>query len=1489
MWLLYKIEPESSFYNSVNADSIKGELDVEIFKKSLDFLISRHESLRTNFKEIDEELVQIVHDKNDFSLKFKDLSRIKSEKKKKEEEETMIREESGRPFKLESDRHLFRVVLIRRSKEDYTLTLVMHHIITDWWSFVVFYRDLCYAYISFLRGKTPPLPPLTLQYKDYASWEQSKEGRAVFKEGEKYWIKKLSGSLPALNLPTDKTRPPLQTYSGSTENITIDNELFENIEKFCQKKNTTVFIYLFSVFDVFLRRITGEEDIIIGTPFLGKRTNGLEDVIGIFINNLPIRTNLANDSTFMALLKKNRNIILEAMAKQDYSFDRLIEKLDLKRDLSRSPIFSVMFQYDTKIRVGLNLDGLEAVHRDFYNNTTKFDLKMRFSSFLQKGTTLYCEYNTDLFCANTIKTFLRTIKVLMSSALDNPEKKISDLEIITPEEKNSLSLGYCGARIKYPENKTIHGLFEEQVKKTPDNMALECGARRLTYHELNKKANQLAHYLLESGAKKAAVTGMLLNHSIDLIIAELAILKAGGICLPIDAKYPRERIDYMLKDAGISTLIVNDDNKNIFNANKRIVINLDDADLQEKLNRQDDDNPGKSSISDDLAYLMYTSGSTGQPKGVMLGHKNMVQEIFARINAADITPRDKFCLSSFQGWFLSVQQIFLPLFMGSPLFIYPEETINDPLAFFTCIDRDKISVIEIVVQSLSLYISLIDESEKNKKGLRYLRILWTIGKDAPDLVNRFYSEYKHVQYMIAYGTTESGMTLYRKTDHNIKYNKITEGKPVANTDVFILNSTGTGLTPPGLIGELYVAGERLFKGYLNDPVKSRKVLLPHPFFKDVKIYKTGDLARIHTDGNIEILGRVDSQIKVRGIRVEPGEVEICLRASSASIKDCVVVKYEESLAAYYTVTNRGIVEIEKLKNSLKTKLPGYMIPAYFVRLDKFPQTATGKIDLKKLPLPTEKDLEKKKYEAPRGTTEKRLAMIWQEVLGIKKISRHDNFFDLGGHSLKAIRLLSRINRELAVDLPLKEVFQYSTIKNLARIIAGRVKSEPPQSAPTAKPRKYYPLTLGQAAFWRAVRNKKAATSNILTILEFAGKPDLNAFRLALQEIINRHEALRANFIMKNGKPVQVIKKSVAVKLESINLLNVKDVKRAVAGVARKEAEKPFDLKGGLLIRFKFIKTGKDASLLVIAVHHLVFDHYSHHVFLNDLRNIYGSLSGGKKPAAISSLKYTDCLLRETELKEKDLPRQEKYWQDKFFDKYPALELPADKFIKSGRSAKWENMEFMSVEGATADKIKRICQNLNITPFMFFLAVYNIFLYKITGKTDIMVGTPANTRNSEEESGVIGMFVSNLALRNRIEEGDSFADLASRVRENVIDALENRNLPFSDLVEKNLRPVDPARPLLNIFFRTIYLDGNFDTAFSDGLTIKPQRIGFRNVPFDLELAVVAGPTWTQLVLVYNRDLFQKETVEKLLSYFYSMLKTIGSDPGVKIAGIKAWKK
>jgi len=1057
MFVLYKIEPNLPFYNISTVKEITGRLNIKALREAFNILIERHESFRTNFIEKNNEPVQIIKpiDSNAKIKNIKKILKVYSSANNKRRHTAnvncqvkihkIIKKYTQKPFRLETD-SLIRIAIINISKNKSILIIVVHHIISDWWSHRLFYEELANTYNALLKNKKPNLSKLTIQYKDYAEWEKSNKNQKRLKSQKKYWLKELSGELPVLNLPTDKLRPVIQTYNGNTMNVVIDKKVIKELKKISEQKNTTLFTLFFTIFSVFLHRITGQNDLIVGTLIANRGSDEIENVVGCFTNNLSIRMNLPNKIRFTELLKNVKEKIISATDNGDYPFEDLIENLNLDRDMSRSPIFNVMCQVDEKAEKKINFDNLNIKSKYEIRATSQFDLKIRARKMLDGEFKLSIEYNTDLFFKETIEKFLQILEILIKDVIKNPSKKISELEILTKKEKNKLIKNFNNTKKDYFYNKTINQSFKEQAEKTPNNIAVEFMNNTITYRKMDEKLNQLASVLKREGIKKGDIIPIISDGSFLLPVAILAVLKCGAVYTPMESDIPLGRAKKIMKNCKARFVLTEKKNiKKIQSISRAKIINFESSvNFKEHIFKVKD-----VSKSHDRACIIYTSGSAGEPKGVVLSHRQIMCQVKMRVAMYKINNKDVISQNRPFGFVASIWLFFAPLIVGARLVIYHRKGRQDMINFFKKIIKNKITILTIPTTVLYLF----DDEEgrlefKNTCNLSNLRILTFGGeKFSKKFINIFHKiKCKKIEYYNTYGQSEcSDVTICHKIDYNHKKKTMPIGKPVDNINVYILDNNRK-LLPINFKGEIYISGDSLSVGYLNKDKETEKVFLPHPFVKGKKIYKTGDLGKILHSGEIEYLGRIDTQIRIRGARVEVGEIENAINTFLDINNSLVTVlkkseNKEISLITYYTTKTGTDIKIQKLKEHLKQTLPEYMIPTYFVHLKELPLNQNGKLDRLNIPKLSEENLDKNKYQKPQTKIEVKIAQIWQEELDVKKIGLNDNFFNLGGHSLKAIHVLSIINKEFKANLSLRDLFKYSSLCELSQKVENMILSK----------------------------------------------------------------------------------------------------------------------------------------------------------------------------------------------------------------------------------------------------------------------------------------------------------------------------------------------------------------------------------------------------------------------------------------------------------------
>lgn len=1034
LWFLHQLEPESAAYNVHVVIRVAGRLNVAVLEQSLREIIRRHETLRTTFGMVMGRPIQIIASTFVVKIPVVDL-RTWSKADREVQIQQLATEEIKRAFDLEKG-PLFRSILLRLDREEHVLILTMHHIISDGWSRGVLVRELMALYQAFCAGKPSPLTELPIQYADFSVWQRKWLQKHALKEQFNYWRQQLKG-VPSLELPTDRPRPPVQTYHGARHSKMLPKQLAKALKALSKREGMTLFMTLLAAFQTLLYRYTGQENIVVGTPIANRNRTEIEGLIGFFVNTLVLNTALTGNPTFFELLGRVREVALGAYAHQDLPFEMLVEKLHPERDLSHNPLFQVLFVLQNTSRDTLELSGVTLSELTFDYTTVRFDLE--FHLFEKSEEELSCEiiYNTDLFDAETIVRLVAHYHNLLKAIVANPEQRLSDLLLLTEVERHKMMVEWNNTYVDYSSDKCIHHLFEDQVEKTPDALAIAFENEQLSYAELNTRANQLARILRKKGVSPGDVVGMLIERSLEVIVGILGILKAGGAYLPIDNHYPEERIFSILNDSQISLLLTNVLLPNRKTGDGKLEVLLLDR-INEKMICQDTGNPESMNEASDLACIIYTSGSTGKPKGVSLPHRAITNMIHWHHQM--LMPSRKTLQFASLSFDVSFHEIFATLLCGGTLMFLPEET-------------------RLEVSRLSYYIrdQQIEKAILPLVMLHQLAVEYTRWPSLPATLKEISSTGEQLQ--INEAVRELFFRLPQCVLHNIygptEYQVVTAntmkgdpsawevyppiGEPISNTRVYILDRY-LNPVPLGIPGELWVTGAGQAQGYLNNAKQTAEKFIPNPFAKQPgeRLYKTGDRTRWLTNGKMEYMGRLDQQVKIRGFRVEPSEVEAAI-IDYPSIREAVVFAHENAPGnkqlVCYLVVEEGKTppSIKELRSFLKRKLPDYMIPPVMMTLDELPLTSTGKIDRDSLPLPDRNRLLETPFVAPRTPTEKAIAQIWSDVLEIERIGIHDNFFEIGGHSLLATQVISRLRDNFQVDLPVRLLFDQQTVAGLAEV------------------------------------------------------------------------------------------------------------------------------------------------------------------------------------------------------------------------------------------------------------------------------------------------------------------------------------------------------------------------------------------------------------------------------------------------------------------------
>ncbi|MGE5342713.1 MAG: non-ribosomal peptide synthase/polyketide synthase [Candidatus Omnitrophota bacterium] len=1502
LYTLQTMNPESTAYHIPLVLHMPHDVTINHIETIIRRLIERHESLRTSFHLIDDQPVQRIHDRVEFEVS--DLATEVTEhtewgkkKVRSEEDKTLSKIKSFiRSFDLITP-PLIRVGLIEQNDHTHLLIVDMHHMITDGVSLDILTREFAVLYGN---GE---LSPLAFQYKDYAEWEQRGIGTDGFKRREAFWLNELSGEIPVLELPVDVGRPAVQSFEGRRESFEIDRETIGALQSIVSENGATLYMTLLTLYTVFLAKVTAQEDLVIGSPVAGRGHADLKNIIGMFVNTLPLRHYPFGEKTFTGFLQEVREKTLQALENQDYPYEYLLEKtnlsnvLNLTRDASRNPLFDTMFALQNFGRPEIEIEavGFRLASSKYEIQTSKVDLAL---TVMETDDNLIFTfgYCTKLFKQETIERFIVYFKNIVKQVIENRDGKISGFEIVTEEEKNRVLFEFNDTESEYPKDKPIHELFEEQVERTPDHIAVigssSVGALReapikVSYLELNRQSERLADEFIKKGTCPDTVIGIIIDRSIEMIIGILGILKAGGAYLPIDPDSPQERKDFMLKDSAAALVCLGAH-----------------AGAPLHLNR-----------TSNLAYIIYTSGSTGRPKGVMVEHRNVVR-LVKNSGLIEWDQTQRLLMTGALIFDISTFEVWGPLLNGLTLCQVSKETLLNPVKLGAEIIKHAITVLHLIPQ---LFNRLWEENAASFAGLHY----FLIGGDFvnPRNINLLRQMYPGLRIVHCYGPTENttfSTTFCVNNDVDKDYDeRIPIGKPIGNSHVYILDRY-QNLLPIGIAGELCVGGDGLARGYLNNPELTSETFigclnLSHnknfcggpgggfykksPLAAGGNLYKTGDLAKWLMDGNIEFLGRIDHQVKIRGFRIELGEIENRLMAHK-HIKDTVVIcrsdEHGDKYLVAYVSSNKPI-DLAEIKTTLSVFLPDYMIPSFFVSLDRFPLTATGKINREALPLPEFGD--GKVLRAPSSDIEKKLAAIWSRVLHLKEdqIGTDVSFFELGGHSLKATFVMTAIQNEFNINLSIADIFQSPTIKGTAELIQKIVNAHPILHMEPAEEKEYYPLSSAQKRLY-ILEQLTAGTAayNMPVVLELEGRIEKEVIERIFIRLIDRHESLRTSFETIDGEPVQRIHDHVEFEISEFLTEFTEDTEGEKKKVRRKEDQRlseiksfirSFDLIKAPLIRVGWIKQNDNQHLLIVDMHHIISDGTSMNLLLKEFFLLYMG-----KELPLQAFQYKDYSeFQQGRDMQAFIKKQETYWLNELAGEIPVLDLPLDYSRPAIQSVEGRNTRFeLTVEETMA--LNTLAKRHQATLFMVLLAIFNIFLAKLSNREDMIIGTPTAGRNHAGLESIIGMFLNTLALRNDPSGEKTFVAFLGEVKEKTLHAFNNQDYPFEDLVEKITVERDMSRnPIFDVM---VLLQNIVDASGTgsipveaikhlNGLNVKPLNLDHDTSKLDLTLIAAEQEGQLTFAFEYGVPLFKAETIDRFIRYFKTLTTSVLEAPDRKI--------
>jgi amino acid adenylation domain-containing protein len=1245
---------------------------------------------------------------------------------------------------------------------------------------------------------------------------------------------------------------------------------------------------LLAAFQSLMAKYSGQLDIVVGVPIAGRGREELAGVIGLLANELAVRVDLSGDPAFEEIVARVRDVALDAYEHQDMPFDKLVQELNPERSLSQNPLFQVMFSLRNYHREELRLAGLdEAVISVTEAHTAKFDLSM-YVTQAAEGLSGWIEYNTDLFDSTTIDRMVGHFEVLLEAAVDNPGLRLSELPLLTAAEKRQVLIEFNDTFAEYPRDRPLHRFIEEQVERTPDAPALIFGSTQLSYRELNARANQLAHYLRSLGVGPEALVAVCAERSLEMVIALVAILKAGGAYVPVDPDYPAERLAVMLEDAEPKAVLTLQRLLPILphHSAKTFCLDSDWPSLAD----QPTANPVALTTGENAAYVIYTSGSTGKPKGVVNIHSGIVNRLLWMQAAYGLNGGDTVLQKTPYSFDVSVWEFFWPLMTGACLAIARPEGHKDPSYLVDLIVERQITTLHFVPSMLRIFL----ETAGVERCTSLRRVICSGEALSLDLEERFF-EKLGAQLHNLYGPTEAAVdvTYWQCAPHSGR-SVVPIGRPIWNTQIYILDPN-LQPAPIGVPGELHIGGAGLARGYLKRPELTAEKFIADPFSRQAgaRLYKTGDLARVLSDGTIEYLGRIDFQVKIRGFRIELGEIEAVL-SQHPDVKECAVIAREadrgddKQLVAYLAARDGAELSTAELRKLLLTHVPEYMVPAAFVYLPALPLSSNGKVDRKALPAP---DLSSRSagqvHTAPRTPAEEMLAAIWEDILKLDRVGVEDNFFELGGHSLLATRVVSRIRQAFHTDLPLRDLFEEPTVAGLAKRVEDSIRRNRGLQAPPLKRAgrgRPLPLSFAQQRLWFIDQLEPGnPIYNIAKMARLRGAIQVDALERALNEVVRRHEVLRTSFQTVDGQPVQVIAGELRLSLQVVDLSHLSDSasQTELTRFATEEARRPFDLAKGPLLRAFLLRLAPDSHVFFVNMHHIVTERWSQGLMWSEIGTLYDAFIHGKpSPLPELAIQYADFAAWQREwLQGEPLERQLSYWKTQLAGAPPVLELPTDRH----RPAAPRHRGATAVSILSPELVKRLSglsRSQDVTLFMTLLAAFQTLLSRYSGQKDIVVGSTIAGRNYAEIEPLIGFFVNTIALRTDLSGDPSFRDFLQRVKEVALGAYAHQDIPFEKLVEE----LSPDRSLsYNPIFQVAFVqDQAIKSLELPGLRLEGLPLHQGTALFDITWYVVETAEGVRLFVEYDTDLFDASTIERMIGHYQVLLEAAVDNPELRLS-------
>jgi amino acid adenylation domain-containing protein len=1488
LWFLNELDPGSAAYNVVVPVGLKGELDLAALERALNGIVARHQNLRSRFGSRDGKPVLEFFEQLQLHVPVDEMHGLDDAARTAAIDDA-FRNQCLEPFDLASG-PLLRVRLLRFDDALHVLLFAFHHIVIDEWSFRVLFGELSQLYRADANDAAPRLEPMAVQYADYAAWQREQLQGETLDRQLAYWRGRLAG-VESPELPLDRPRPARQTFDAGQVRRKLPCALSDAVRAFARSRSASLFMTLLCGFTALLGRYSSHGDVVVATAAANRESPDIEGLIGFFVNTLALRVDVSDNPTFETLLERVKEHTLGGFAHQSLPFEKVVDALGIERDASRNPIAQVAFTLQNRVIDALQLEGLEVFVMSVPQAFTRFDLELFIRDDVD-GFGVQIVFNRDLFSALTMERMLAHYELMLEALVNHPTRRLGEVELVLGEERRQILEQWNDTATHYPREASIVELFEEQAQRRGDAVALVQGHERLSYRELDRRANQVARQLVDFGIVAGDSVGLCFERSMDMVVAILGILKAGAVYVPLDSEYPLQRLEYMLEDAGVEVLVQAPGLAPGLSERMHAVIELDGA---APLAASDERVPGRTRRAGDLAYVMYTSGSTGRPKGVCVEHRSVVR-LVRETNFLDFSADEVFLQFAPISFDAATLEIWGSLLNGARLVLAPA----GPLSLAELAALLEASEVSVLWLTAALFHLMVDEQLDALRGVRQL----LAGGEALSVphVNRYLSGLPEGSRLVnGYGPTENTtFTCCHVMASGMQVETtVPIGRPISNTRVYVLDRFGQPV-PVGVAGELHAAGDGLARGYWRRVEQTEQAFVRSMLAEESggRLYRTGDMVRWRHDGVLEFLGRRDQQVKVRGHRIELGEVETAL-ASQPEVREAVVMCREDSpgdkrLVGYVVLEREADVSGEALRVRLNDTLPTYMVPSLVTSLPSMPLTPVGKLDRAALPSPDAQGGEEA-HDTPapaRGSLETRLAAIWCEVLARDEVGRDRNFFEIGGHSLLATQVVSRVRKEFGIAVSLRDMFANATVSSMALLLrregvgdGGDADMRGPPITPQPHADRL-PLSYAQERLffqWRL--SPRTDAYNVPLTIRLTGEIDAASIGAAVDEIVARHATLRTRFTLHDDQPVQIIQQAKSRLLAQVDLEAVPRDQRETFLAKRIEVMRSgsFDLERGPLLRGELIRVASDDHVLVLVMHHIVTDGWSLGVLLRELSVLYRAFQAGdSSPLAPLPIQYADYAAWQRRwLSGETLDKHIRYWRERL-DRAPILALPTS--FPRPEQQSYSGARVQAVLGSDLSlRASALAQAEGATLFMTLLAGFVTLLQHCSGQDDIVVGSPIANRTRAESEGLIGCFVNTLALRIDAGGKPTFRELLARVRETALGAYEYQDLPFEKLVEVLHVDRDPSRnPLFQVVFQL--LDSPAGELDIGGVTLGRAAPAADATRFDLECHAWQRDSDVSLTFIYNSALFDAPTVERMLRRYVRVLEAALADPDATLLAI-----